>query len=147
MKKYIFLDIDGVIATPASIIDGLWGLVDKKQELLGIILEDPDVELIISSSWRLHTIQDTISHFDKEGFLFCDRITGITIRAYHYIKKGIHFSIPRGVEIKQWIDTNVRSDNGKDWNRKILGEDYSYVIIDDASDMLLEHKDNFVHYR
>lgn len=53
-------------------------------------------------------------------------------------------AIPRGVEIKQWIDTHIHSDNGKDWNRKKLGKDFTYVILDDNSDMLLEHKDNFI---
>ena len=52
--------------------------------------------------------------------------------------------IPRGVEIKQWIDTNIHSDNMKNWKRKKLGVDYNYVILDDDSDMLLEQKDNFV---
>lgn len=82
----------------------------------------------------------------QEGFRFCDKIIGVTIRAYHYLdpNKKIHLSIPRGVEIKQWIDTNVHSDNGKNWERKKIGVDYTYVILDDDSDMLLEQKDYFI---
>jgi hypothetical protein len=54
-----------------------------------------------------------------EGFLFYDKIIGVTIRAYQYLDKTkkIHLSIPRGVEIMQWLDTNVHSDNGINFKR------------------------------
>ena len=81
----------------------------------------------------------------EHGFMFCDDIIGITIRAYHYIERGIHLAIPRGVEIKQWMDTHIHSNNGKDWNKKEITVDYNYVIIDDDTDMLLEHRCNFVN--
>lgn len=146
MKKYIFLDIDGVIATPESIEDGRWGLVDSKQKLLEYILMQTEAEIVLSSSWRLHNVFDTKLHMQEKGFWFVDKIIGVTIRAYHYLDKSskIHLSIPRGVEIKQWIDTHVHSNNGKEWNRKILGEDYQYVILDDDSDMLYSQRNNFV---
>ena len=146
MKKIIFLDIDGVLATPASIIDGRWGLVEDKQLLLQMILDSTGAEIVLSSSWRKNTLEDTKVYMAKKGFMFSDKIIGVTIRAYHYIERGsnIHLSIPRGVEIKQWIDTHIHSDNGKNWERKKLGVDYQYVIIDDDSDMLLTQKDNFI---
>jgi hypothetical protein len=143
VRKLIFLDIDGVIATAESLDHGLWGLVDRCQDHLQMILDNTNAEIVISSSWRKHTIQDTIDYFNKKNFKFSDKITGITIRAYHYVS-GVHLSIPRGVEIKQWIDTNIHSNNGKDYSRKILGVDFQYVILDDDSDMLLEQSDNFV---
>lgn len=58
--------------------------------------------------------------------------------------QGIHLSIPRGVEIKQWIDTHIHSENGKNWNYKEIGSDFNYVILDDDSDMLLEQAEHFV---
>lgn len=142
--RIIFLDIDGVIATPESIIDGYWGLVSARQEQLRKIIDATDAKIVLSSSWRLHNLEETKKYMNEKGFLFCDKIIGITIRAYHYIEKGVHLSIPRGVEIKQWIDTNIHSNNGKDWNKKQLGIDFQYVILDDDKDMLLEQKDNFV---
>ena len=142
--RFIFLDIDGVIATPKTVEHGMWALTPEKQDLLGMIIEKTGAKIVLSSSWRKHTLESTIEHMKEHGFRFCDEIVGVTIRAYHYIEKGIHLSIPRGVEIKQWIDTNIHSNNGKDWNRKKLGEDWNYVILDDDSDMLLEHKDNFI---
>jgi hypothetical protein len=146
MIKIIFLDIDGVIATPASIVDGTWGLVDQKQTLLGEILEKTQAEIVLSSSWRLNTIDSTKEFMSEKGFLFVDKIIGVTIRAYHYIDRSskIHLSIPRGVEIKQWIDANIHSDNGKNWEKKKIGTDYQYVILDDDSDMLLQQANHFI---
>jgi len=142
--SFIFLDIDGVIATPQTVEQGMWALTPEKQDLLGMIIEKTGAKIVISSSWRKHTIGDTIEYMKERGFRFCDEIIGVTIRAYHYIENSIHLSIPRGVEIKQWIDTNIHSNNGKDWNVKKLGKDWNYVILDDDSDMLLEQKDNFI---
>lgn len=144
--KIIFLDIDGVLATPECLNKGLWGLVESKQELLGKIIETTEAKIVLSSSWRKSNLEDTKAYMLKSGFKFCNQIIGITIRAYQYIDKSskIHLSIPRGVEIKQWIDTNIQSDNGKNWQRKEYGKDYTFVILDDDSDMLLEQKNNFL---
>lgn len=144
MDKYIFLDIDGVIATPDTIENGMWALSMKRQILLGKILEKTNAKIVLSSSWRKHTVKDTILYMIDQGFKYHDEIVGITIRAYHYIEKGIHLSIPRGVEIKQWLDAHVHSNNGKDFNRKKLNVDFTYCIIDDDNDMLLEQKDYFI---
>lgn len=146
MIKIIFLDIDGVIATPESLHDGLWGLVDANQELLGVILEKTNASIVLSSSWRLGNVEDTKDYMTKKGFLFSDKIIGVTIRASQYIdrSKKIHLSIPRGVEIQQWIDTNIHSNNGKDFKRKNIGVDYQYVILDDDNDMLFTQRNNFV---
>lgn len=147
MQKYIFLDIDGVLATPDYVKDGMWALNPEKQKILSKILKQTDAKIVLSSSWRHATLEDTKVHMKNEGFLFIDELIGITIRAYHYLEKGtkIHLSIPRGVEIKQWLDANVHSNNGKDWRRKRPGIDFTYLILDDDTDMLLEHKDNFIH--
>lgn len=146
MNKYIFLDIDGVIATPETLEDGMWGLTKRCQDLLGRILNETNANIVLSSSKRLNRLDDTIKYMKDEGFEYYDKIIGITIRAYQYLDrtKSIHLSIPRGVEIKQWIDTHVHSNNGKDYNRKQLKSDYNYIILDDDSDMLLEQKDNFI---
>lgn len=147
MNKYIFLDIDGVIATPETVDEGLWGLTPSKQQLLGKILSETGANIVLSSSWRHNDLQSTIDYMNEKGFLFCDKLIGVTKRLYKYIdrEQKIHLSIPRGLEIDQWIDTNIHSNNGKDWSRKEIGKDFTYVIIDDDSDMLLEQKDYFVH--
>jgi hydroxymethylpyrimidine pyrophosphatase-like HAD family hydrolase len=162
MEKYIFLDIDGVIATPKTIIDCGWGLTPICQENLGFILKETNAKIVISSSWRLNTVEETVKYMDEQGFLFCDSIVGVTIRAYHYIQKGVHLGIPRGVEIKQYIDTHLKypwyaypeRDNEFKLYREDgtflmmrhqeLGKDYNYCILDDDTDFLLEHKNYFV---
>ena len=149
MRKYIFLDIDGVLATPKSVegVGGEWKIEDEKQELLKRIIESTGAKIVLSSSWRKWDLETTIEFMKGEKFWFADLIVGITIRAYQYLDrtKKIHLSIPRGVEIKQWIDTNIHSDNGKNWEKKILGVDYQYVILDDDIDMLYTQKNNFVN--
>ena len=146
MKKIIFLDFDGVITTEKS----RYNLDKEKIELLGKILEATDAEIVISSSWRWNTVEltikdlTTLSHRVPFAFPYCDKIIGVTIRSYHYIERKIHLSIPRGVEINQWLDTNIHSENGKDFKLLTLGKDFQYVILDDDCDMLLEQKDNFI---
>lgn len=146
MDKYIFLDIDGVIATPETVEEGLWGLTTSKQQLLGKILDETGAKIVLSSSWRHNDLKSTIDYMSEKGFLFCDKLIGVTLRLYKYIdrEQKIHLSIPRGLEIDQWIDTHIHSNNGKDWSRKEIGKDFTYVIIDDDADMLLEQKDYFI---
>jgi hypothetical protein len=148
MDKYIFLDIDGVLATPKSIegVSGEWKIEDEKQELLKQIIKLTGAKIVLSSSWRKWDLESTIEFMKQEGFWFSDLIVGVTIRAYQYLDrtKKIHLSIPRGVEIKQWIDTHIHSENGKNWEWKELGVDYQYVILDDDSDMLYTQRNNFI---
>jgi len=146
MKKYLFLDIDGVIAVPDESA-GFWGLNADRQKLLGKILTETGAEIVLSSSWRYSTVEKTREYLTEEGFLFSDLIVGVTIRAYHYLDplNKIHLSIPRGVEIKQWIDTHVHSDNGKNWDKKKVGVDYTYCILDDDTDMLLHQGKYFIN--
>lgn len=149
MKKYIFLDIDGVLATPKSIegVGGEWKIENEKQELLKHIIDSTGAKIVLSSSWRKFDVESTKEFMNENGFWFSDLIVGVTIRAYQYIDRTekIHLSIPRGAEIKQWIDTNIHSDNGKNWERKKLGIDYQYVILDDDTDMLYVHRNNFIN--
>ena len=148
MEKYIFLDIDGVLATPKSIegVGGEWKIEDEKQELLKHIIDSTGAKIVLSSSWRKWDLETTIEFMKEEGFWFYDLIVGVTIRAYQYIDrtKKINLSIPRGVEINQWIDTNIHSDNGINFNRKEKGVDYQYVILDDDFDMLYVQRNNFI---
>lgn len=145
MKRIIFLDIDGVLAVPKY--DGkIWAICDERQKELQRVLEATNAEIVLSSSWRSQTLEMTKEYMQKNGFWFTDKLIGVTIRAYHYLDKTkkIHLSMPRGVEIDQWIDTNIHSNNGKDFKHKTIGKDFNYVILDDDSDMLLEHKNHFV---
>ena len=66
MKKYIFLDIDGVIAIPK--FGEHWGLDDLKQDLLGEILEKSNAEIVLSSSWRKDSLDSTKEYMSERGF-------------------------------------------------------------------------------
>ena len=110
--KIIFLDIDGVISTEKSHY-----VLDKDAcDLLGKIIDATDAKIVISSSWRRNTVEDTkeelttVRHLVPFPFPYADRIIGVTIRAYAYVIQGVHLGIPRGVEIKQWIDTHIHSE-------------------------------------
>ena len=59
MEKIIFLDIDGVLATPEYLKDGQWALNPDKQKLLGEILAETDAKIVLSSSWRYATLEKT----------------------------------------------------------------------------------------
>lgn len=146
MDKLIFLDIDGVISTQKF----HYALDKDACDLLGKIIDATDAMIVMSSSWRKNTVEDTKNYLTTIGhsvpflFPYADRIIGVTIRAYAYIMQGVHLGIPRGVEIKQWIDTHIHSDNGENWDRKEVGIDFNYVILDDDSDMLLEQEEHFI---
>ena len=144
MDKFIFLDIDGVlIPNDRIMID--YAFNKRCQQNFGRIMKATGAKIVISSSWRKENLLDTIIILKECGFEYADDVVGITVRAHEHLKKGIHMKIPRGVEIKQWLDTNVHSKNGKNYNKKRLNKDFTYAILDDRDNMLLEHKDQFVH--
>jgi hypothetical protein len=172
IKRYIFLDIDGVMVNYDSMIlpemdDNYHQFHPTCVDNLNRIIEETNTEIVISSSWRnalgsdeanLKWIRDI---FIKRGFKYPENIIGQTIRAYKYVQKGIHLSIPRGVEIKQWLDINVvypwignperdeefktyRDDGSfKSMRHNIKNIDFKFAIIDDDVDFLLEHKNDF----
>ena len=141
--KVIFLDFDGVITT----LESGWCLCPKKMQLLGEIIEKTDARIVISSSWRRHTLEETIEfisggsiHSKSNQFPYCDKVIGITDRMYafsysdpiHELSgKRPHYLIPRGVEIDRWL-----KGNGHDVE--------NYVILDDNDDMLYCQRNNYV---
>ena len=147
MNKYIFLDFDGVITTLKS----RYNLDKSKCDLIQRIIDKTGAKIVVTSSWRYSTVEETKSSLtkidDRVTFTprWVDDIVGVTIRAFQYLDKSkIHLDTPRGVEIKQWIDTHIHSDNGHNYLYKQVGKDFEYIILDDDSDMLLEHSNHFI---
>lgn len=104
MQKIIFLDFDGVITTMAT----RYALCPHKCSLIQQVIDRTGAKIVVSSSWREESAEETISYLkDAPAFFkpfvpsWVDEIIGVTIRAYRYMKGGVHLSIPRGVEIKQ----------------------------------------------
>lgn len=135
--KVIFLDFDGVITTPKS----KCRLDPEKMALIGRILDATGAKIVISSSWRRYSLEETIRHITDTGNLFVggnpfpypDAVVGVTERMYSfcYPHNDRHFGLPRGCEIEHYLNQH--------------GEVDSYVIIDDDQDMLLCQAENFVH--
>jgi hypothetical protein len=126
-NKIVFLDFDGVITSPKS----RYKLDPELLERLGRILDSTGANIVVSSSWRRGTLEDTkqylstVSHYLPEPFPFVDKVIGITPNIF-----AKQFYIHRGVEIWNWINENKVD---------------KYVILDDDSDMLLEQASHFVH--
>ena len=149
--KLIFLDIDGVLnnelwfKSPESRVQ----TEDKEEyskkrffdprcvELLNILTESTGAKIVISSSWR--TRWQTIE--EMQEFLEDVGITGDIIdrtpKLYFRGLEDYNYSVPRGCEIKAWLETH----------KDILGKKISqvnYVILDDDSDMLYWQRRNFI---
>ena len=90
MDKYLFLDIDGVIATPRNVVDGLWELDGECQNHLDTIIKATQCKIVLSSSWRHNDVVATRAYMREKGFRLYNHIIGVTIRASSYIdsKKG-----------------------------------------------------------
>lgn len=142
--KLIMLDIDGVIAIHSD--HGQPIIEEYRFDLIRRIIKETDGVIVLSSSWRKDDLNSTKRTLLKKGFPedIVDSVIGITIRAHKHISREpkIHMRIPRGVEIKQWIDSNINSESGKNWKSRILGYDYNYIIIDNKQDMLIEQSDH-----
>lgn len=148
--KIIFLDIDGVLNHQ------LWSSTDefKKRckrknkndvscwfcpqsvDYLNTIIKETDAKIVVSSSWRLGR---TIEELKK--LLADNNIIGEVIgKTPHLLFKNLanyHYSVPRGCEIKAWLETH----------KSILEEKISkakYVILDDDSDMLYWQRNNYI---
>lgn len=136
--KIVFLDIDGVLTS----LDCRMKLDQKNIDRLGKIIEATDAKLVITSSWRRHKLEDTIKELTTDSwrhagaiFPYRDKIIGHTRRLYCFDLNDpdTHFLSVRGLEIENWLRIE-----GKDLNIE------SFVIIDDDSDMLLQHAPYFV---
>lgn len=80
MTKLIFLDIDGVLNSRASIAMGVH-LVPEKVMLVDMLREmsGPGTEVIISSTWRhMWELRDLQEILRCVGFRSSQKITGIT---------------------------------------------------------------------
>lgn len=130
--------MDGVIATPKTVINGQWAPTPENVEALRWLVDKSGAGLVISSSWRRVTLEDTISMFKEIEFPLADRIIGQTPRFYikaHGDSSRLP-SCPRGVEIRNWLSD--AHDTYRDAHK------VRYVILDDDNDMLLHQAPHFV---
>lgn len=125
-EKILFLDFDGVITTYKS----GWTFDDKKLKLLDLIIKETQCKIVISSSWRSKTLEETL---ESLHFLpFIDKVVGVTPILELPIKQGEwEFDTPfRGLEVNAYLNS---------LNKKVR-----YVILDDDTDFLWSQKDHFI---
>jgi histidinol phosphatase-like enzyme len=146
--KIIFLDIDGVLnhqewysyqQKQPKLTDENW---EKGQfcywsiNLLNDLIKDTGAKVVVSSSWRKgKSVECMQTLLDSVGFE--GEVIGITPCLY-FSNQDYNYSVPRGCEIKAWIEMN----------KSILNEKVSklkYVILDDDSDMMYWQRNKFIH--
>ena len=132
--KVIFLDIDGVLNcqymhqdTSDEIIKTPGGKLSKRRiNLTNELIDKTDAKIVISSTWR---VDDGVDGYLVDAGLKADIIGKTPVF-------NDRFSL-RGNEIHAWIVEN----------EKLIGKPYhdyhSFVILDDDSDMLLWHRENY----
>lgn len=151
--KLIFLDIDGVLNhglyfEKQSKENINWDAMTKEEwrikrffdpesiDILNEITDKTNAKIVISSSWRnsFEKVSEMISFFQKVG------ITGEVIDRTGTLRftgiKDYDYSVPRGCEIKAWLEMNKGILNSKISKVK-------YVILDDDSDMLYWQRNNY----
>lgn len=139
-KKYLFLDVDGVLnhdewfeSDEYRHNQANWqvSMFDPKcVERVNKILEETGAELVVSSSWR--NMSDLENIFAGVGLPTKFHRTPYADMIYS--RDEYNWDSPvfwRGSEIKYWLEHNAESP-------------YTYCILDDDCDMFEEQHDNFV---
>lgn len=148
--KIIFLDIDGVLnhqlffeeKKRSNIILGTSEIEDwfdqRSVSLLKEIVDTTGAKIVVSSSWRKNRSLDQLKEIFHELGFKKDTVIDKTPVLYFSSNEKYNYSVPRGCEIKAWMEMN----------KGIIGEKMSkvsYVILDDDSDMLYWQRNNFIH--
>lgn len=131
MKRYLFLDIDGVCNhddwyNHQHFVEHNWKCGDYDPHVIELLnqLSDLDVKVVISSSWgelAYKPLVDTglkLPIIGKTDQLYCEWMC-------------------RGNEIAKWLDLNVIQEH--------IDDTYEYVIFDDVPNMLMSQAENFVY--
>ena len=132
MKKYIFLDVDGVLNGNHSVDES--DLYPFYLTNLKFLLNKTNAKIVLSSAWRnfFHKENDKlVANFpNKRGDLLLKELSKLNLEIFDTTKLGYSSTI-RGEEIKEWLDINAPKN-------------YKYIILDDDNDMLEEQLNNFI---
>ncbi len=146
--KIIFLDIDGVlnntswfksreacVSTATRMEYDLSNIDPNSVIILNEIINATEAKVVISSTWRkTNSVKYLQELLEKKGFT--GEIIDKTGVLYFRGIEGYNYSVPRGCEIKAWLEIN----------KGILGDKISkvkYAILDDDSDMLYWQRENY----
>lgn len=147
--KIVFLDIDGVLNNELWFVgSGSTRKADDKKEwelshfdprcvgLLNDITDFTGAKIVVSSSWRIGRSFDDLQELLEDAGV-TGGIIDRTPRLHFTGVEGYNYSVPRGNEIKCWMELN------KDLLGQSIGKYDDYVILDDDSDMLYWQRNNF----
>lgn len=151
-QKFAFVDVDGVLNHEIWFTSDECKKVTKERvdqndyrrwfdprcvALLNYLTDETGAKIVVSSSWRGgRTIDDLKKLFSDVGIT--GEVIDKTPKLHFSGLEDYKYSVPRGCEIKAWLETN----------KNILGDKMSkanYVILDDDSDMLLWQREKFLH--
>lgn len=152
-NKIIFLDIDGVLNSDhwsktfinrirsGTVENGENNQIDPNAvKLLYNLCKQENIGLVISSSWRGLTVDDTKNDFDHYTHLsnLNEFIIGITPRSKDRF---------RGNEIQSWLEHYKDNDyvSAGLYIPGTLSDPFSFCILDDDTDMLDSQGMNFIN--
>ena len=132
----IFLDIDGVLATPDSCVAFNkvgWVIDPTKAMMIARLCKETNSMIVITSTWKKghtwHTFHDLMTAYNLDQYLFYVRDTNIDLWEAPTIT-GI-----RGKEVDEWL---------------LLASEYEeieiekWIIIDDDNDFTDDQKEKYV---
>lgn len=126
MSKYLFLDIDGVLNVIPQGRDEFGSKFHQHFEYnLAWIIRETGCKIVISSSWRHSGLNEMQRMWEQRSLP--GEVVDITPNLTY--GSGKITSMPRGMEIKAWLDENYHD---------------AYAILDDDNDMLEEQLSHFV---
>ena len=134
--KVIFLDIDGVLKTVSGI-----NFNSRNIDNLNELIRKTGSKIVITSTWKNSNGLDYVKKVLDDNGVKGDIIDEIPIFKIEHPDYG-SISVPRGLEIKSWLEKYLKMEIIND--EVIVNFVESYIILDDHSDMLLEQADNFV---
>lgn len=143
MKKYLFLEIDGVLNTYTwSRGDDNSGQYIEPNLLnkLRSIVKYTDCEIVLSSAWRLD--DNYLNSLRKHGYPLDELpIVDVTPRLPNK---------NRGIEIEEWLSKQLKFSHMA-FDRDVLINNckssgiFNYLILDSNTNMLFNQRYNFIH--
>ena len=131
MKRFVFLDIDGVVNHDDwyyknRVVEKNFKCGDCDPATIERLnrLKELDAKIVISSSW---------GEMADNMLINC----GLELPIIGHTKLFYESWICRGNEVAKWLSENVIKEH--------IDDEYSYVIFDDDKDFMISQLDNFVH--
>jgi hypothetical protein len=132
MKKFIALDVDGVLNTDNTkeLTPNSWiGIEDKFVERLAFIVKATKAELILTSSWRYEILNET-----EEGLYLTEKLN----------KYNLHISYINSDDISNRFECLAKNlnENYEDYKCAILDDEYfDYFSLKDTKNFYFIHTD------